>query len=83
MEGLNALRPDQVQELLEACTSVKVKRLFLYLADKAGHQWFSKININHLDLGSGKRSIVKQGVYVAKYQITVPKEMEINEISGL
>ena len=30
MEGLTNLRPQQVNELLEACSSVKVKRLFLY-----------------------------------------------------
>lgn len=82
MEGLNALRPDQVQLLLEACTSVKVKRLFLYMAEKAGHQWFSKININSIDLGSGKRSIVKQGVYIAKYEITVTKELAGIRIPG-
>jgi len=79
MEGLNNLRPDQVQQLLESCNSVKVKRLFLYLADKAGHHWFQKINLNTIDLGSGKRSIIKQGAYVPKYLITVPKELERNE----
>jgi hypothetical protein len=83
MEGLNALRPDQVQQLLESCNSVKVKRLFLYLAEKAGHLWFSKINLNNIDLGSGKRSLVKNGVYVSKYKITVPKELEINEKAEL
>lgn len=83
MEGLNTLRPNQVQPLLESCTSVKVKRLFLYMAEKAGHQWFSKININTVDLGSGKRSLVKNGVYKSKYRITVPKELETNEKPGL
>lgn len=79
MEGLNSLRPDHVQQLLESCNSVKVKRLFLYMAEKSGHQWFSKINVNTINLGTGKRSIVKNGVYISKYQITVPKELEINE----
>lgn len=79
MEGLNALRPDQVQQLLESCTSVKVKRLFLYMAEKAGHQWFSKINIHSIDLGTGKRSIVKNGVFIPKYEITVPKDLESNQ----
>ncbi len=80
MEGLNNLRPASVQALLEGCTSVKVKRLFLYLADKAGHEWLSHINLDKIDLGSGKRAIVNDGVYVSKYQITVPKELEtINE----
>jgi len=76
MEGLNNLRPAAVQQLLEACTSVKVKRLFLYLADKAGHEWLSYIKLDRVDLGSGKRAIVSDGVYVSKYQITVPRELE-------
>ncbi len=76
MEGLNNLRPATVQKLLEACSSVKVKRLFLYLADKAGHEWLSYIKLDKVDLGSGKRAIVSDGVYVSKYQITVPKELE-------
>lgn len=76
MEGLNNLRPRSVQALLEECTSVKVKRLFLYLAEKAGHEWFDFINLDNIDLGSGKRAIVDGGVYVSKYQITVPKELD-------
>lgn len=76
MEGLNNLRPKQVQELLEACTSVKVKRLFLYMAEKARHDWFKYIDLKKINLGKGKRSLVKEGVYVPKYQITVPKPLE-------
>jgi len=79
MEGLNSLRPDQVQLLLEKCLSVKVNRLFLYLAEKAGHRWFNHLKTDKVNLGSGKRSIVKHGVYVDKYQITVPKEWEERE----
>lgn len=79
MEGLNNLRPDQVQTLLEKCQSVKVKRLFLYLAEKAGHSWGNFLNLAQIDLGNGKRSIVKGGVFVEKYQITVPKELENND----
>jgi len=76
MEGLNNLRPDQVQELLEKCQSVKVKRLFLYIAEKIGHDWFQYLDLKTVDLGIGKRSIVKNGVYIPKYQMTVPKELE-------
>lgn len=76
MEGLNNLRPMLVQELLECCTSVKVKRLFLYLADKVGHEWLHHLDLSKIDLGSGKRAIVSDGVYVSKYQITVPREVE-------
>ncbi len=79
MEGLNNLRPPVVQELLERCESVKVKRLFLYLADKANHDWFKKLEPGKIDLGKGKRSVVKDGVYNATYLITVSKELEEND----
>jgi len=75
MEGLNNLRPKQVQELLEQCTSIKVKRLFLYMAEKAQHDWFNYINLEKIDLGKGKRSLVKDGVYIAKYHIAIPKAL--------
>jgi hypothetical protein len=83
MEGLNNLRPKVVQKLLEECHSIKVKRLFLYLADKTGHQWLEYLNLDTIDLGTGKRSIVKNGIYVRKYQITVPKELEEHEETNL
>ncbi len=79
MEGLNNLRPASVQALLEACTSIKVKRLFLYLAEKAGHEWIDYLELKRIDLGGGKRAIVRGGVYVSKYQITVPRELEAEE----
>lgn len=74
--GINNARPDQVQKLLEKCRSVKVKRLFLYMAEKAGHSWFSYLKSDRIDLGSGKRSIVKGGIFNNQYKITVPKELE-------
>ncbi len=76
MEGLNNLRPDLVQSLLELCGSIKVKRLFLYLAEKADHKWFNYLRLDNIDMGKGNRSTVKKGVYIPKYQITVPKELE-------
>ncbi|MDB2415179.1 type IV toxin-antitoxin system AbiEi family antitoxin [Rickettsiales bacterium] len=76
MEGLTTLRPNILQELLERCESIKVKRLFLYMAEKANHAWFKHIKTSNIDLGSGKRSIVKNGFYDAKYKITLPKELE-------
>ena len=76
MESLTTLVPSTVQLLLESCRSVKVKRLFLYLAEKADHAWLRHINLAEIDLGSGKRSIMAGGVYNAKYQITVDKELE-------
>lgn len=79
IEGLNNLRPQIVQQLLEKCNSVKVKRLFLYMAEKANHSWFKYLQPEKLDLGRGKRSIVQHGVYNSKYQIIIPKELKQNE----
>ena len=75
MEGLTNLRPKLMQELLEGCTSIKVKRLFLYLADKVGHQWLSFIENSKISLGKGDRSVVKGGVYISEYRISVPKDL--------
>jgi hypothetical protein len=76
MEGLTNLRPSTVQQLLEDCKSIQVKRLFLYLAEKADHAWFKHIKTEQIELGRGKRSIIQGGTYNAKYQITVPGELE-------
>ena len=73
MEGLNNVRPNQVQALLEQCQSIKVKRLFLFMAEKVGHSWLKHLKTDKIDLGKGKRSVVKNGIYDAKYQITIPK----------
>lgn len=75
MEGLTTLRPKQVQELLENCKSIKVKRLFLYFAERAGHSWFKYIDHSKIDLGSGNRSITPSGILVPKYNIVLPKEV--------
>ena len=75
MESLSILLPLKVQELLEDCKSVKVKRLFLYMAEKSEHNWLNMINLSNISLGAGKRSIVRNGVYNPKYQITIPKEL--------
>lgn len=75
LEGLSNLRPKLVQQLLEKCTSVKVKRLFLYMAHKAQHQWFRFIDQSKIDLGKGDRSLVKGGVYNSDFKINIPKEL--------
>jgi len=72
MEGLTSLRPNLVQNLLVNCGSVKVKRLFMYMAEKINHPWGSRLNRDLINFGSGKRLIVKGGFLDPKYQITVP-----------
>ena len=75
MEQLTTLRPEVVQELLENTSNLKVKRMFLYMAEKAGHYWFDSLNADKIALGSAKHKLVDNGVYVSKYKITVPKEL--------
>lgn len=72
MEGLSTLRPTVLQKLLNSCTSVKVKRLFLYLADHHNHSWFKRLDPSTITLGTGKREIVKGGKLNKKYQLVVP-----------
>lgn len=82
MGGLATLRPEVVQDLLEACRSVKAKRLFLFLAEEADHAWVKQLSLSRVVLGKGKRSIVKGGKLDPKYQITVepnPEAFSIHE----
>lgn len=78
-EMLTSLRASMVQRLLESCSSVKVKRLFLYMAEKSRHRWFEKLDISRINLGSGTRSFEKGGVKNAKYDIVIPKELAVYE----
>lgn len=76
MEQLSTLRPDVMQELLEGTTNKRVKRVFLYMAEKAGHYWFDELDKGKIDLGEGKLQLAKEGTYNAKYKITIPKELD-------
>ncbi len=73
LENLFNLRPAVLQPLLEACTNIKVKRVFLYMAKHHQHPWFSQLRTADIELGRGKRVIVKHGMLDTQYQITVPK----------
>lgn len=75
MESLTTLRPKLVQTLLESCTSQKVKRLFVYMAEKAGHPWFKALKIDAISLGTSRYMAVPTGKYIAKYNMTIPKEL--------
>lgn len=75
MEQLTSLRTDKLRALLETTNNLKVKRLFLYMAEKANHYWFNELDTSKIELGTSKLQIVKGGVYVPKYKITIPKEL--------
>lgn len=76
MESLLTLRLVLVQKLLETCSSVKVKRLFLYMAQVANLPFVTKLNLTKIDLGKGDRTVVKGGRLDQKYRITVPRGNE-------
>lgn len=71
-EGLITLDSSVLQMLLESCKSIRVCRIFLYLARKHAHPWISSIDESKIELGRGKRAIVKGGKLDVRYQITVP-----------
>lgn len=75
MEMLTTLRAGMVTKLLEQCSSFKVKRLFLYMAEKSKHAWFKRLDLSNVTLGSGTRSLCKGGVKNAKYNLIIPKEL--------
>ena len=76
MEGLTNLGPRRLQKLLEDCKSVKVKRLFFYLADRHDHAWLKRIERERIDLGKGKRLLFRGGKLDATYSITVPEDLD-------
>ena len=63
VEGLQNLRPPLMQQLLESCNSFKVKRLFLFMAEKAGLPVMNRLEIDRISLGSGSRALVPGGKY--------------------
>lgn len=75
MEQLTTLRPEIVQQLLETTKSQKIKRMFLYMAEKAGHYWYEQLDLSNVELGSSKYQLVEDGTYIGKYKITIPKEL--------
>lgn len=79
VEGLQNMRPSMLQTLLEECSSVKVKRLFLFMADKAQLPVMKHLNLKKIDLGKGNRSIVRHGKFDSKYKLVLPDELVKNE----
>ena len=75
MESMTTLRPKLVQTLLENCTSQKVKRLFLYKAEKSGHSWYKALKLENINLGTSRFMITPTGKYINKYNMTISKEL--------
>lgn len=71
MESLTSLRPKAVQQLLECCTSVKTKRVFMHAAERANHSWLKHLDLSKVDFGSGRRTIHAGGRLDKKYDLVV------------
>lgn len=75
MEQLTVLRSDIVQGLLENTNNIRVKRMFLYMAEKANHIWAENLDFNNINLGTFKTQLCEDGIYVPKYKMTIPKSL--------
>jgi len=75
MGSLTTPVPVKVQQLLSECSSYKVRRLFLLLADECNHTWFKKLDMTSIDLGKGSMSLYKGGRYSKKYKLVVPESI--------
>jgi Transcriptional regulator, AbiEi antitoxin, Type IV TA system/Transcriptional regulator, AbiEi antitoxin N-terminal domain len=75
MDGLRSLRPSLMLSLLQGCNSYKVKRLFAFMARKLDLPVIRELDFDSLDYGSGVRAIVKNGMYDARSQLMLPREL--------
>jgi hypothetical protein len=71
MESLTSLRPQVLQRLLEGCSSVKTKRLFMHAAERSNQPWLQRLNLSKVDFGSGRRTIHAGGRLDRKYDLVV------------
>lgn len=76
IEGLRNLSPQRLHALLVACRNVKVKRLFLWFAERHEHLWLKKLDSRDIDLGRGKRMLVRGGKLDKTFNITVPESVD-------
>lgn len=78
--GLGGLRPIEIHALLGGCKSVRVKRTFLWMAKTCEHPWLKYVDLQDVDLGSGKRVVYQGGMLDRDFQITVPKKKESADV---
>lgn len=77
MEGLTSLRPNKSAKYeWLIVVLLKSNAHFMYMAEKINHPWVLRLNRDLIDIGSGKRLIVKGDFLDPKYQITVPVSFE-------
>ena len=70
-----SLRPKQLMAVLQACRSVKVRRLFFVYADRHEHGWRKHLDTSRIDFGSGPRALVEGGKLHPTYRIYVAEAL--------
>jgi len=75
MEMLTTLRPWVVEDVLVQSNNQRVKRMFLYMAEKAGHAWVEDINVEKIGLTQSPLRVTAGGTFINKYKITIPTEL--------
>lgn len=79
LQGMTTLSPRRMEQLLRKCTSVKLRRLFYWMAERHSYVWLKKLPkpdaLDELGLGSGNRVVARGGRLDTKYHLTVPEEM--------
>ena len=77
---LPELKPKKIQKLLERCTSEKVKRFTLFLAEETCSYFYGKIDTSNIILDLKKNLDVTNGNkfpnHVLKYNIEVPSHLD-------
>ncbi|MDH3974839.1 MAG: type IV toxin-antitoxin system AbiEi family antitoxin [Deltaproteobacteria bacterium] len=76
MEPLYTLRPEAVQTLLEACTKIKVKRLFFSIADGLKLPVLKHLDLSGIDFGAPSVYILtkKGGALILKHPMAAYDE---------
>lgn len=64
-----------LRKLLETTKNLKSKAYVPLYGRKAGHYWFEALDTSKIGLGTSKLQLSKNGIYISKYKITVPKEL--------
>ncbi len=70
-ELLDSLDPERLNELLTEA-SIKVKRIFLFLADHYNHPWRKNIQPDVIDSGRSIITIEKRGKYLKNFHLVIP-----------
>jgi len=76
VKGLHNLSPRRLHTLLAACRSIKVKRLFLWFAERHNHAWLKALSRKNIDLGRGRQMLVRGGKLDPRFNITVPEALD-------